>query len=797
MQLPSRLQLGLMFVPLAVLASPELLAFSVGVPQPGSHNLLHWTQSSVNYYIHPAGAPGMTPAVSAQQLALGFQGWMDVPCGNLAFVQAHHCGPAGTCAFDKGLACTTDADCPAASNLKLTPLGTTNNRNELAFVATSAWTFGGYVLGVTSPSFDPQSGKIYEADIVFNAYYYNWVANFADAGPWNKSPTPTAKTKMHTLSVAIHEEGHFFGAQHVLKNYSQSDPPTMAPAVDPYGATASLTADDKKLICYLNPKPPYLCSSDADCPYINETDSSGQEFYAAKLNCDLGTKACSWTAGATSTSGKMGDVCSLDTDCTKPLFCQPVDATSYCSQICQTASPACGAGFSCIPYTNGNGEGACVPDSGGGTGPTQAAGDPCATSAECKTGTCFNKVCRVPCATKNPTQCTASEQCQATGKTGSGVCVPGNGQKGVGGACAAVGDCQSGACVDGFCRAKCVNKTDCPSGEGCALQPEGYSACVPGSGGKLPIGAQCTATADCISGVCVQFDASDPQSWCRTPCASAADCAGTEQCKAQADGSLACVPAAAVKKNLGEVCESSDSCESSLCVTGFKQAACTQFCKADDPATCPCGFECLNTTAGWLCFGGKKVACVPAGGACGSSGECAGGSCTAGKCVGGKAPDTGGGTVPGGGTCQVTAVPGTCSTDLNCLRSAPESASGKCHAVGPKAEFSPCGADTECRSLFCAADITANGANRCVRPCAPGENSCGAGHDCHPLVASLGACYPLAALGATGGGADDAVANGGGGQRSACSSGRTSGGAASIALIALAACLALRRRVGI
>ena len=776
---------------LTLLLLPQtLFAFSVGVPQAGSHNFLHWTQTSVPYYLHPSGGPGTTPAISNGQLELGFQGWMDVACGNLQFVLSHHCSSAGTCTYDKGLACKTDADCPSAKNLKLTPLGTTNSRNELGFITTSAWTFGGYVLGVTSPSFDPQSGKIYEADIAFNAYYYNWVANFADAGPWNQNPTPTAKTKMHILSVGIHEQGHFFGAQHVLKNYSQTDPPTMAPMVDPYGATSTLTTDDKKLICFLNPKAPYTCANDSDCPYINETDSTGQEYYAAKLNCDAATSKCSWTAGGTTTGGAMGSVCSLDADCASPLFCQPVNNTSYCSQLCQTAAPNCGSGFQCIGYQNGNGQGACIPTGGGTTGPTANAGDPCTANTDCTTNMCFNKVCRVSCTVANPTQCASGQDCQSTGTTGKGVCVPGSGKKANGAACGDALECTSEACISGFCRAKCVNKTDCPSGQGCIAQPDGFSACVPGSGGKLPIGSQCTATTDCVTGSnCVKLNANDVLSTCRKPCVTTSDC-GADMCAKMADGSQACIPVTANKQPIGGTCDASDACGSGLCVAGPGGQTCTQVCTVSDPTTCPCGFECLNTTAGGLCFAGKKLACVPAGGPCTTTGECAGGVCTAGLCVGGAEPDPVGGTTGEGGACDVTATPSDCVLDLSCQRTAADSKSGICHAAGGKENYQPCTKDDECKSLFCAPDVTANGATRCQTPCDPSNNKCGTGMGCAAINTEVGGCYLTAAVAGGTGGASD----GGSGTSSGCSAGAIGTWSGWFGLLLAAGLVTWRRR---
>ncbi len=557
----------------AVFAAPaQVWAFAIATTTPTSKTIQRWFSNNVMFYMHPACSPDVKNDVCKDQLRAGWKGWMAQTCTALKFTEGYHCNTAqGKCLFDKNVICKADADCPAANNLNVAPMGyNTNSRNELVWIETSNWKFGQYVLGVTSPV-TYNNGAIFEADIAFNGYQYKWVAD----------PGSIGGGLMDILSVAIHEQGHFFGVQHMLPgSYGDKDPPTMAPSVDPFGKSASLTVDDGKAICFLNPKDAtYKCANDADCPYVNEKDkSSGQEYYAAKLTCASGV--CGFGGSSTTPVGTsdLGGGCAGDKDCKSPLFCQPAGNKGYCSQLCVPQQKNCPTGFTCFAYQGKPTQGACLPSSGQ-TVPTKLPGEPCGNSGECKSLMCLSGVCRVKCTPASPVECNKdTETCAPIPATGIGACVPDDKPKlkPVGSACAAPTECENGLCLKdsgtastGVCRLPCKGKGSCPDGFACVPQSGGFEACMPGSD-KLPAGSECKAPADCLNGPCVAY--------------------------------------------------------------GGKQF-CSQTCKAGDAGACPCGMTCEESTAGHLCLPGKKVGCAEIGSQCSDTSECVSGAlCFAGAC---------------------------------------------------------------------------------------------------------------------------------------------------------------------
>jgi hypothetical protein len=93
-----------------------------------------------------------------------------------------------------------------------------------------------------------------------------------------------------------------------------------------------------------------------------------------------------------------------------------------------------------------------------------------------------------------------------------------------------------------------------------------------------------------------------------------------------------------------------------------------------------------------------------------------------------------------------------CGVGLACARLSAEGTAGACQPQGAANLAESCGADGDCASLFCAADISAGNALRCQKPCNPKGDQCPAGFACNALTAQLGACILLP--GNTGG--DDA-----------------------------------------
>lgn len=555
----------------AALSAPRTAhAYAVAVSQPGAKTFTRWTSGKIKYYLNPICSPDLPQATCLDQLRKGFDGWEAATCTSLEFSEGYHCNTAlGQCLFDKGKSCSTDADCPAAVNTKVLPMGyNQNGRNELVFVE-SGWPHGKYVLGVTSPLFYT-NGTIIESDIAFNGQDYKWVANPASIGG----------SLMDLLSVAIHEQGHFFGVQHMLPGYfSNSDPPTMAPSVDPFGKSATLTADDLKAACFLNPKEAsYTCSSDADCPYINETDSSGEEYFAGKLTCQNGT--CGWgSGGTTAPKGELGAGCTSNNNCKTGLFCQYYGNEGFCSQQCKPSAQNCPSGFVCLGYQGGGDTGACIPGEDEPQ-PTKGAGESCTSSAECTSLLCIEKVCRTKCTPSSPTACTSKEEC-----------------------------------------AKLVGVS--------------YGACVPKPESTLKDnGEACFDASECITGVCLKAALADNFGYCRQPCTGKGTCPGGQACVEQIDGSLACLPGTE-KNPAGSSCAGPNDCETGLCIAYGASNFCSKSCDLGYSDSCPCGMSCQASTAGNLCIPGAKVACVSTGGSCAASSECAGGVCEGGKCLAG------------------------------------------------------------------------------------------------------------------------------------------------------------------
>lgn len=562
---------------LAVLAllPASAQAYSIRVAKSGSTTVVHWPTDQLQYFLNASGCKSaikngcknMSTAQTIEQWQAAFAGWAAVPCTVLQFKQGYHCNTAlKKCLYDKGVACTQDTDCPAAKSVKLVAAGyNTNNRNELAFIDNGDWSYGTFTLGVTTPVSD-STGTIFESDVAFNGLQQGWTTNADQIGD----------VQQHLLSVAIHENGHFFGVQHVLGNFSKSDPPTMAPFVDPFGSSATLSPDDQKVACFLHPKGgSYVCKTDSDCPYVVDRDNSDKEFYAGKLTCSSGQ--CTFGGAPVGGQTALGGTCSADGEC-KSAMCQPYGNQAFCSQMCKVASPNCPTGFSCLPYQGTSGNGACLAGSSQPK-PTKNPGDPCQSSAECTSLMCLQGTCRIKCTPKNPVECNATtEQCAPIPGQGIGACVPlpKSTKKALGEDCDFPEDCQSGVCLKldlqadvGECLAKCAGKGTCPDGQACVPQAEGYSVCLPGSD-KVPAGSACTGPKDCDTNLCV------------------AD--GTSQ-------------------------------------------FCSKYCVPGSATSCPCGMSCEDTTSGKLCISGKKVACMGLGAPCADDSECAlGGLCDAGTC---------------------------------------------------------------------------------------------------------------------------------------------------------------------
>lgn len=560
------LYLGVLAFAAASLPAAPASAYSVTTAAGGGKSVKRWFSNKISYHINPIGSDDLPFSTVQAELTKGFAGWMEPSCTGLEFTPGYHCNTAlGKCLYDKNVACKADSDCPASTNKKVMPIGyNANGRNELVFIEDSSWKHGNFVLGVTVAWDNNWQGAITESDIAFNGYLQKWTTD----------PNKAGNGTQHLLSVAIHEQGHFFGVMHVLGGWNQADPPTMAPNVMPYGISASLSADDKKASCFLNPKSTHSCSNDSDCPYVVQKSSqSGSESYGAKLVCKSGS--CVWGAAPVQGQTTIGGTCSSDNDCKSGLFCQPIgNGTSYCAQTCTVSKANCPSGFTCYPYQGNTGQGVCLAPFGGGA------------------------------------------------------------KKGIGETCAAGNDCQSFLCVGGTCKQPCtVGGSSCPSGQICEAVPGSGGACVDKAEPSLKdLNEECFAPEECGSGVCMKDDLQSTVGYCRLICTAPGSCPDGFQCVSQGEGYTGCIPG---KESIpsGQPCTKDAMCEGNICVPAAELGSlCSNVCTLGDTTGCPCGMVCANGVKGVACYLGQPKGCLPDGTPCTGDVECSSGICLAGAC---------------------------------------------------------------------------------------------------------------------------------------------------------------------
>ena len=684
----------------ATVVPATVLAFAVTTISQKSQTIKRWNKQSITYYISPKGSDDMPAKDAVDAVKASFKDWQDVSCGGLKFQAGYHCNTAlGKCLFDNGKTCKSDLDCPAAVNTSVLPItGKYNKRNEFVWVENSQWKHGNYVLGVTV-AITNYAGQIVESDIAMNGSLQKWT----------NDPFVATKSQgtQHVKSVAIHEIGHFFGVQHMLGGWKPDDPPTMAPNVMPNGLSASLSEDDKKAICFLNPASgSYSCKNDSDCPYINHKSySTGKEFYSAKLKCQ--SNKCLWGPPPAGGQTTQGGTCASDNDCFSGLFCVPLTSSlSLCSKQCTVNSTACGAGFYCHPQQQGASQGICLPDAAKWDGNPTASGQGCLMNYQCQSQLCFEQTCRTTCAPSNPgKKCDLDkEACQQLDGQSIGICVS--------------------------------------TGSGGTGDPTIKKA-----------GEECYAPEECQTGVCMKDNLQATVGKCREPCTGPGTCTAGFKCVDQGGGYQGCQPGAEVYPT-GAPCKLGSECQSGECVVDGAAQFCTQKCSATDPLTCPCGMECHDKGPGPRCFSGKPVACLEAGDPCGGSAECKSGLCPIGTCLAG---------------CDVVEGPIGCPEDsAGCLRLQSGKKKGRCAVPGKAPIGEVCKEDADCTTMLCAADPDAAGGLRCIQACDPGEQACGGNLSCHKISDEIGVCAK-AALGSSSGGGSSSGASSSGGATDAAS----------------------------
>ncbi len=490
-----------------------------------------------------------------------------------------------------------------------------------------------------------------------------------------------------------------------------------------------------------------------------------------------------------------GTPCRADLECLSEIC-----ADGHCCDVrCTAPCRACdlpGAEGVCTtvprgedPHADCPGERVC--DGGGDC--ALLLGQPCFGHAQCLSMTCHDRVC---CERECEGGCSS---CALEGSLGrctalprgssasSGACPTGAVCDGAGGCvldqgrpCADDADCLDGRCVDGFCcDASCdglCEACDLPGHEGSYSRVErgrdpegecpGAQTCDGGGACVAPLGAACTASADCQSGFCSDGACCDEP--CEGTC-EACDLAGRiGRCSPVAAGSDPYDECAGL-----EVCATSGRCArpvGSHCATDSDclEGACSDEVCCDQACDGPCELCALPSSPGRcqplargtdpeeecpgaeVCDGRRR--CVrPLGAPCASAKQCLSAACTDGVCC--EHGECGGLCR----ACNVDGLEGICASlpaatdpDDDCPGALVCGWNERC--VGPVGE--PCSEDADClngtcRDGVCCATDCGGACQRCngQRPgqCEPvvlqpdadtcsGASSCDAAARCRLVV---------------------------------------------------------------
>jgi len=559
---------------LATVVPATTWAFSISLTP--YNNVVRWDTANLTYYLDPNGAPDISGTADIDAMHAAFADWQAVSCSALTFQYL------GT-----------------TSNKSILPItGKTNGKNELVFINNSSWKFGQYTLGVTSPLYY-YDGKIFEADIAFNGYLQSWTTTY---NPW----------KVDVKAVTIHEIGHYFGQQHVLKGYDAYDPPTMAPQTGPGSTSASLEEDDKLGACFLYPKGGYYtCSNNDDCPYVVDNYSNGDEYYSKKVNCDS-EGYCTGLAGVSPGSVDVGGTCAISSDCKSGYSCESMDSgLKMCTKVCDPYADNCPDGFHCqkVYTTNKN---VCIAGS-----KKKKDGDACSSSYECETSFCFptpdgsGMFCRVAC-TSTGSACPDGKKCWTSSYGSTGGCFPPDQvptiKMPLGSDCAGDYECTSDICfgdpgTQSLCRQSCdLGAPNCYAGYYCANIGGDRGACLPGEPqpSLKDDGAACGSNEECLSNWCVNLVGTN-QGYCRRAC-NLDDwaCPWGTSCISYGSADFGVCMPSVNKSGTGDICTNGNKCVTGICWTDPEgQSYCTQNCIS---GWCPNNMDCVDADYfGTLC----------------------------------------------------------------------------------------------------------------------------------------------------------------------------------------------------
>jgi len=486
---------------------------------------------------------------------------------------------------------------------------------------------------------------------------------------------------------------------------------------------------------------------------------------AIAANTDPDNECPTECNGASACEFVNGTACTVNSQCQSGACADGFCCNTACSGVCQACSSAKNGlmNGSCGNVTNATDPDAECPGvtvcNGAGACTQLAQGTACTVNGECASGFCVDGFCCNGACTFTCTACSLAKTGSANGTCanvtnatdpdnecpGAANC-NGIGQCGLlaqGAACTLNAECQSGACVDGFCcnnacgalcqacsnaktgaaNGTCSNvtvNTD-PDNE-CATECNGAGACEAATGTACALASQCQS-GFCVDGFCCGAVCSATCQACSLAKTGSAngtcgnvtnatdpdnECAGVTTC----NGAGACT-----KLAQGAACTLGTECLSTFCVDGFCcSAACGATCQAcslakTGSANGTCGNvtnatdpdnECAGVTT---CNGAGACTKLAQGAACTLGTECLSTFCVDGFCC----------SAACGATCQACslaktgAANGTCSNvtvntdpDNECATEC--NGAGACEAVAGTA----CTLASQCQSGFCVDGFCCN-----------------------------------------------------------------------------------------